>query len=51
MRSSTVMKRIKRSAENGKTNCKLIKAVGLDIVGADAEVIMRAAEQENGLLP
>ena len=44
---------VKALAQNyyGIHECKLIKAVGLDIVGADAEVIMRAAEQENGLLP
>ena len=44
---------VKALAQNyyGIQDCELIKAVGLDIVGADVETIMRAAEQDNDLLP
>jgi len=44
---------VKALAQNyyGIQECKLIKAVGLDIVGADVEAIMRSAEQDHCLLP
>ena len=44
---------VKALAQNyyGIHECKLIKAVGLDIVGADVEAIMRSVEQDHCLLP
>ena len=44
---------VKALAQNyyGIRDVELIKAVGLDIVGADVETIMRAVEQDNDLLP
>ena len=44
---------VKALAQNyyGIHECQLIKAVGLDIVGADVEAIMRSAEQDHCLLP